>query len=471
LTLCACVAAITFLYRRVLQVNLTTAGFTFLIAVLVVSAAWGLRYAVLLAVASTLAYNFFFFPPYGTLTIADPQNWVALASFLVTAVIASQLAERARREALMAKNRRSELERLYTFSQRMLSSDNVLGLLNAIPQQVVDVFGGVGAAMYTTERRKVYYSELAAQAIISRDDLERITTRGEPAGDEEKHVSYMPLRIGIRPIGAFAVIGTALSRQSMEAIGSLIATAVERASAVEKVAHAEANRESERLRSVLLDSVTHDFRTPLTSILASAQSLLGDGELDEASRRELLTVINEEGERLNRLVGEAAEMAQLDAHEMKLDVRAHNIRETIESAVDNARNLLAKHTVDLRIPELLPAVLADAKRVEEVVAQLLDNAAKYAPAGTSITIASELRDGNVVTSVADRGPGIDGIDQALIFQRFYRGHDRRSTVHGTGMGLAIAKAIVEAHGGTIGVTSQLGRGSVFHFTLPIAKVR
>jgi two-component system, OmpR family, sensor histidine kinase KdpD len=198
---------------------------------------------------------------------------------------------------------------------------------------------------------------------------------------------------------------------------------------------------------------------------------LGDGELDEESRRELLTVINEEGERLNRLVGEAAEMAQLDAHEMKLDLRAHNIRATIESAVDNARNVLAKHTVELRIPELLPAVLADEKRIEEVVAQLLDNAAKYAPAGTSITIASEVRDGNVVTSVADRGPGIDGLDQALIFQRFYRGNDRRSTVHGTGMGLAIAKAIVEAHGGTIAVTSQLGRGSVFQFTLPIAKVR
>jgi two-component system, OmpR family, sensor histidine kinase KdpD len=470
LALIASVAGITLFYRRLLQVNPTTVGFSFLIAVLIVSAAWGLRYAVVLSVASTLAYNFFFFPPYGTLTIADPQNWIALVAFLVTAVIASQLAERARWEALNATERRHELERLYTFSERMLATDNVFSLLNAIPHQVVDVFGGVAAAMYMTDRRKVYYSDVAAHDMIARNDLEHIASRGEPTTDEKKRTSYMPLRIGVRPIGAFAVIGTTLSRQSMEAISSLIAIAVERASAVEKVAHAEANRESERLRSVLLDSVTHDFRTPLTSILASAQSLLGDGELDDTSKRELLTVINEEGERLNRLVGEAAEMAQLDAHAVTLDLQAHHIREAIEAAAEDAKNALAKHSLHVHIDEEVPPVAMDLKHIEEVIAQLLDNAAKYAPLNTPITITSELRDGSVATSIADHGPGIDGIDQGMIFDRFYRSRDQRA-VRGTGMGLAIAKAIIEAHGGTIGVTSQLGHGSVFEFTLPVEKVR
>jgi two-component system, OmpR family, sensor histidine kinase KdpD len=467
LTLCACVAAITFFYRRVLPVNPTTVGFSFLLAVLVISAAWGLRYAVLLAIGSTLAYNFFFFPPYGTFTIADPQNWVALGAFVITAVIASQLAERARREALKAIDRRRELERIYTFSQRMLATDNVLTLLNAIPQHVVAVFGGIAAAMYMVERRNVYYSDVTAQAMASRDELEHIAGRGEPSTDEARSISFMPLRIGLRPIGAFAVIGSMLSRESMEAVASLIAIAIERAAAVEKVVHGEANRESERLRSVLMDSVTHDFRTPLTAIMASAQSLLSDAQLDDTSRRELLTVINEEGQRLNRLVGEAAEMAQLDAQAVKLELKSCHINDAIDAAVEDAKNSTARHSLEVRISDAVPAVLMDIKRVEEVVSQLLDNAAKYAPAGTPITITSDLRDGAVVTSVADHGPGIDGLDQGMIFERFYRGRDKHSAVHGTGMGLAIAKAIVEAHGGTIGVTSQLGRGSVFHFTLPV----
>jgi two-component system, OmpR family, sensor histidine kinase KdpD len=467
LTLCACVAAITYLYRGLLQVTPTTVGFTFLLAVLVVSAGWGLRYAVVLAIGSTLAYNFFFFPPYGTFRIADPQNWVALVTFLITAIIASQLSERARREALKAVERRGELERLYTFSQRMLATDNVLTLLNAIPQHIVAVFGGVAAAMYMLDRRQVYYSDVAAQAMVNRDDLEHIAGRGETRTDEARSISSMPLRIGMRPIGAFVMIGRIVSRESMEAIGSLIAIAIERAAAVEKVAHTEASRESERLRSVLMDSVTHDFRTPLTAIMASAQSLLTDEQLDDSSKRELLTVINEEGERLNRLVGEAAEMAQLDAQAVKLELKPHHVSEAIDAAVEDARKSLARHSVQVRISDAVPAVLMDIKRVEEVVAQLLDNAAKYAPAGTPITITGELRDGTVVTSVADHGPGIDGLDQGMIFERFYRGREKRASVHGTGMGLAIAKAIVEAHGGTIGVTSQLGRGSVFHFTLPV----
>jgi len=260
----------------------------------------------MLAGLATIAYNFFFLPPVGTLTIADPQNWIALAAFLVTAVIGSQLAHRAQTEALKAIQRRQELERLYTFSQRMLSTDNVLVLLNAIPRQVVEVFGGIAAAMFLLDKRKVYYSDVAAQGMIHRDDLEHVSGRGEPSRDGAKSMCYMPLRVGVRPVGALGILGTELSRESMEAISSLVSIAIERAGAVEKLAHAEATREGERLRSVLLDSVTHDFRTPLTSIMASAQALTSGTALDNGSREELLAVINEESVRLNRLVGEAA---------------------------------------------------------------------------------------------------------------------------------------------------------------------
>jgi two-component system sensor histidine kinase KdpD len=443
-------------------------GFCFLLAVLGVSAAWGLGYAVFLAIVATLAYNFFFLPPVGTFTIADPQNWIALLAFLVTGVIGSRLADNARKQAEAAIRRRQELERLYTFSQRMLASDNILGLLNALPAQVVELFGGVAAAMLLLDRNKVYYSDAAAHAMISREDLQHATARGEPSVDEVNRISYMPFRIGVRPVGALGLSGSTLSKESMEAIASLVAIAIERAGAIEKLAHAEASRQSDRLRSLLLDSVTHDFRTPLTSIKASAQALVSDVQLNDAARAELLTVINEETDRLDRLVGEAAEMVQLDAQAVQLELHPYRIRDAVEAALDHAKNALARHAVAVQVSESLPAVRMDLRRIAEVLAQLLENAGKYAPPGTPITITSEVHDRSLMTSVADRGPGIDGVEEGMIFERFYRGHEQRTSAPGTGMGLAIAKAIVEAHGGTIGVTSQVGRGSVFHFALPLS---
>jgi two-component system, OmpR family, sensor histidine kinase KdpD len=460
------VAAIVVVFRWLLHTNPTTVGFAFLVAVLAVSAAWGLRHAIFLSILATLAYNFFFLPPVGTFTIADPQNWIALLAFLVTAVIASQLSERARREALNANRRRIELERLYAFSQQMLTTDNILELVNNIPAKIVSIFGVTACGIFLVERKKVYLSHLNAHSLIAEEELKRTATRGESSQDTKTGVVYIPLRIGVRSVGAFGLLGSELGRDTMEAISNLIAIAVERAGAVEKLAHTEAARESERLRAILLDSVTHDFRTPLTSIKASAQSLMS-GELDEPSRRELLTVINEESDRLNRLVGEVAQMAQLDAGSVELHLEPHHIGQAIDAAVETTKNALSKHVLKVNLTPDLPPVRMDLRRIEEVLAQLLDNAAKYSPQGTPITISSEVVDRMLVTSVADQGPGIDTFDQAMIFDKFYRGLGQRSTIQGTGMGLAIAKAIVEAHGGMVSVVSQLGSGSVFSFTLPI----
>ena len=461
------IALIVLFFRSIVHLNPATVGFTLLLAVLVISAAWGLRYAIAISIAATLAYNFFFLPPVGTFTIADPQNWIALAAFLITAVIASQLAERARREALIANRRRAELDRLYTFSQEMLTAENVLTLVNSIPRHIAATFGATAVGMFLPDRKKVYYSDIAAQDAVDEIELKRVTDRGETAFDSVHSTIFVPLRIGIRSVGALGVAATEISRETLDAIGSLVAIAIERAGAVEKLAHAEANRESERLRSILLDSVTHDFRTPLTSIKASAESLLGDAQLADDARRELLTVINEESDRLNRLVGEAAEMAQLDAGAIELQRELHPIHEVIEASLDATKNTLSKHTISVHAADSLPMVSMDLRRISEVLAQLLDNAAKYSPEGTTITITSEVQNGKLVTSVADEGPGIDNIDQDIIFDKFYRGRGQRSTIQGTGMGLAIAKALIEAHNGTIAVVSQLGHGSVFSFTLPL----
>ena len=194
-------------FRRIPHINPATVGFTFLLAVLVISAAWGLRYAIAISLAATLAYNFFFLPPMGTFTIADPQNWVALLAFLITAVIASQLAERARREALAANRRRSELERLYTFSQQMLTAENVLTLVNSIPQNIAGTFGAKAVGVFLPERKKVYYSDIRAQDAISEDELKRVSDRGEPSLDTTHDTTFVPLRVGVRSVGALGVAG------------------------------------------------------------------------------------------------------------------------------------------------------------------------------------------------------------------------------------------------------------------------
>jgi two-component system, OmpR family, sensor histidine kinase KdpD len=453
-------------YHRLPDVNPTTVALTFLLVVLLVASRWGLTIATTTAVVATLAFNYFFLPPVHTFTIAEPQNWIALLAFLISAIVASRLSERARRETLNATRRRKEVERLYSLSQQLLATENVMELLNSIPVFVRDAFGLTAAAMYLPKRKEVYRTGVDHPE-LSKEQLESVSGRGELVADEEKQLCFVPLRIGVRPVGSLGLEGAVLSRETLEAVGSLVAISIERAGAVETLTRAEATRESEQLRSALLDSVTHEFRTPLTSIKASVSTLLSTAELDPDARKDLLTVIDEETDRLNRLVGEAAEMAQLDAQRVELRREIYPVGVVVEAALEKSKQALAGRDVIVQIPEQLPHVRIDLERIAEVLVQLLENAAKYSPPGTPITISAEAAGKMICLSVADRGPGIDDMEQSLIFEKFYRGRDQRYRVQGTGMGLAIAKAIVEAHGGTIGVTSQLGSGSVFHFTIPV----
>ena len=460
------VGGITVVGHSLVHLNPTTIALAFLLGVLGISAFWGLRHAVFMSLIAALAFNYYFLPPIGTFTIADPQNWVALFAFLATAVTASQMSERVRREARNANDRRREVERLYSFSQDLLSSDNVADLLNSIPRYIVESFGVRAAAISLSNRPDIYRSGPNIDNLDSHS-LQLTCLRGEPRIDVANQLAFMPLHMGMRVVGSMGIAGPVLSMPTLEAISSLVAISVERAGSAEKLSRAEAARESEQMRSLLLDSVTHEFRTPLTAIKASVTSLLGGSQLSAPEREELLTIINEESDRLNRLVGEAAEVAQLDAHKVELQLEAVQVREVVNQALEDLKQPLAEHPVDVRIPANLPSVRMDFGRIKEVLVHLLENAAKYSPSGGPIRITAEAKDRTLTISVADRGPGIDDFEQSLVFDKFYRGRNQRMQVQGTGMGLAICKAIVEAHHGHIGVTSQPGNGSVFYFSLPL----
>jgi two-component system sensor histidine kinase KdpD len=464
----AAVLAITYFYHETHRFNPTTVAFTYLLAILGVSALWGLWISVFMSFVAALTYNFYFLPPVGTLTIADPQNWVALVTFLATSILASDLSSRARNQAAEANRRRHEVERLYRFSQRLLSAGNPIELLNAIPRQIVDTFEVGAAALFLADKQKVYRSGMNLPQLDAAY-LKAVVAREELQIDAEHSVCFAPLRLGSRILGSMGISGPVLSRESLEAMGTLIAVAVERAHAIEMVGKTEAAREGERLKSALLDAITHDFRTPLTSMKASVTTLLSAAKLDGVQRDELLHIIDEECDRLNRLVGEAAEMARLEAGEVKLQMESVRVDDLIAGALDICKGVLGTRPIriELKNPDL--AVRADVARAKEVLVHLIQNANLYSSPDHAITISAEEREEFVQFSVADQGPGIGEAELGLIFDKFYRGTDQRYRVQGTGMGLPIAKAIVEAHGGTIGVISQVGHGSVFSFTLPIVR--
>ncbi len=462
----AVVAGIIVFYRHVLHVNQTTVALSFLLAILAVSAVWGMAVSVFMSVLAMLSFNYFFLPPVGTFTVTDPQNWVALLAFLLTSITGSQLSSRIRKEADEAHQRRREVERLYRFSRELLGEGNVIQLMNAIPDYIVESFEAGAAELFLPQKDKFYRSGFGA-AHLDEEKMKTAFLHDEVNLDTEHSEYFVPVRLGVRPIGSLGISGAQLSRQSLEAVGTLVAIAIERARAVEQLGQTEAERQGERLKSALLDSITHDFRTPLTSMKASVSSLLSGSNSDSAQSRELLTIIDEECDRLNHLVEEAGEMAKLEAGELTLDLAQVRIDEIIDAALAHCKSALAGRQVELRLSPNLPTVRADLERAKEALVQLVDNANLYSPKDQSITITAELTGDTVTISVADRGPGIDDFEQTMIFDKFYRGKDQRYLVRGTGMGLPIAKAIIAAQQGNMSVTSQLGRGSVFSFTLPV----
>lgn len=223
------------------------------------------------------------------------------------------------------------------------------------------------------------------------------------------------------------------------------------------------------MRTLMLDSITHELRTPLTAIKASATTLLSPAPISRDDQRDLLMVIDEETDRLNRLVAQAVEMAQLDTQEVHMNLQPTSVEEIVSRGMHACATQIANHPVTVTIEPHLPRVLADIVWLQKVVCNLVENAAKYSAPGSPIAVTAATQGGNIAVSVADHGMGIDPSDQVLIFEKFYRGRAQAQRLPGTGMGLAICRAIVEAHHGTIEVSSKPGEGSAFTFLLPMLK--
>jgi two-component system sensor histidine kinase KdpD len=461
--------AIVLIYHRWLHVNPTTVALTLVLYVLVIAAQLRLQYAVVASVIATACYNFFFLPPVGTFTIADPQNWLTLFAFLATSVIGSRLSQTARDEADQARNRQRELEVLFSLSREFLRTENVAEITAALPLLINIATQAQQSTLYLLDGDRMYQAGNPRSIAAERPPFRQLAlSLSEPELLPDGTVN-IPILAGVRPRGLLQLIGLRVSKDTLRAIGGLASIALDRAQALEEVARSEAGKESERLRNLILDSITHELRTPLTSIKGAAGTLLTMNTVSAEDQRALLTIIDEEADRINRLVAQAVEMAQLEAKEVHMDLHPVALADIVAEAQQNCGWVWTTHAVTVSLPATLPMVSADPIMIGKVLCNLLENAAKYSPSASPIQISAERKEGFIITSVADRGAGIDAFEQGLIFDRLYRSRTHSQRKPGTGMGLPISRAIVESHHGALTVTSQTGHGSVFSFSLPIAQ--
>ena len=459
------VSGITFLYRRIVtEVNSTTIALTLLLAILGIATEWGLLEAIVSSVAGMLSFNFFFLPPVGTFTIADPQNWVALFAFLVTAVVASQLSARVKQRALEATRRQHEMERLYELSRGLMLIDNQFAMAEQVSYRIAQVFGLPCVAVFDRKREHVYRTD-PQDLFVSDSKLRDVALQGTVFHDSAARLAILPLSLGGEPVGSLAISGGAISDTALHAIGNLTAIAMERARAEETASRMKAARQNEEMKSMLLDALAHEFKTPLTSIKAAASSILDE---ESPAQKELVTIIDEEADRLDSLVNETIWMARIEAGDLRLHKLPHPVANLIDTALEKLRILLKDREVKIECSPSLPEVFADVELAGLAVRQLVTNALKYSNPESPITIRADVADRSVKISVRDSGPGIPRKELARVFERYYRLAVTASRVPGTGMGLTIARDIVRAHGGDIGVDSEPGLGSEFFFTLPTA---
>jgi two-component system, OmpR family, sensor histidine kinase KdpD len=461
-----------------LHANSTMAGMAFLVLVVWTATQAGIALSLYMATVCALAFDFFFLPPYHTLRLQGWEQWIAMACFAASCVAVSRVAERARSQREEARQRQADVERLYELSQEMMLHSDAEGLIRDLPMLVARIFGLEAVALFVCDRDHTYASpnevpksveaglRSLAQGQVSSADL----TQDFQATPLTLEFQAAPLTLGLRSAGALAWRPAAMSREVAAAVSAQVAIVLARAITMEASARMEAAREADRLRNALIDSLTHELRTPLTSIRAASSTLLQGGELDEELRVDLAKIIDEESARLDALIGESVEMAEIDANILEVQLAPHHLRTFLEEAVEQSRKALTKHKVTIVTEEPESPASFDAHLLGRVLRHLLENAASYTQAGSRIRLMSRRAGNRLEFSVEDEGPGIEARDLPLIFDKFYRGKRGAEMRKGSGMGLAIVRAILVAHGGSIEVTSEPGAGACFRFWVPVIEI-
>ena len=463
------VAATTVICSRVISVNAITAGFAYLLDVLAIATAWGLIEAVLASVVAMLCFNYFFLPPIGQFTIADPQNWVALFSFLATALIASHVSDREKRQAADAKARQRETEQLYALSRFILLTEPSQSAGGQAARHIAEVFECRGVVLYDGQSREFFRGgpdDIPEDMPEIEGKLKQVSISGSSLMDASARQLVAPIMLGGHSIGALALKSLSLSDGALQALLNLVAIALERVRTEEAASRAEAARQSEEFKSTLLDAIAHEFKTPLTSIKAGSTSILSDGGIS-AQTRELATIIDEETDRLSLLVTEAVRMAQIDAGKIRLERESLDVGELLRRVIAHFESRVEGRELKLVVSPGMPNVFADRDLVALALRQLIDNALKYSPPGTPIDVTTGLEDGFVAIRVTDRGPGIPERERERIFDKFYRRQAIKSYVPGSGLGLFIAREITRAHGGEVRIEGEPGDGSTFCVILPV----
>jgi two-component system sensor histidine kinase KdpD len=483
-------AAVSVACTRWLNVtNPTTAALTLLLIVLLVAATSRLWAAVVTSVAAMLCFNFFFLPPVGTFTIADPQNWVALFVFLAVSVVASDLSAVSRDRAREAVARRDEMSRLFDLSRDILLTTEGNDALSVLARAVArrfdldyvaicrpapegwDVFegGGEEIALDRAELSRVF---AASSSSIEYDALTHAYGRYHMIVGG-RAVTAVPLRLGARAVGLLAISGRSTDVVSggaagapgvVDAVGGLVAIAMERAHFLDELKAGELARQSEALKSALLASIAHDLRTPLTAIRVAAGNLQAEW-LSDAERREQNDLVLAEVGRLSRLFENILEMARIDAGAIEATKRWAPLSEIVEAGRDQSGQSLERHVIDVQMPrELL--VRVDPRLTSAALAHLLENAAQHAPDGSTITVTADAGPDGLVMTVRDRGAGIAAADLPHLFERFYRGASEARRAAGTGMGLSIARGLLAAESGRVWAENCADGGARFAIAIP-----
>jgi len=460
----------------------------FLTAVVSVAVRLGLWPSLLASVAASLCYNFFFLPPIYSFTITGPTNIAAFILFILVAVIASSVSVRGRTEAAAAVDRARTTESLYSFSRKLAGTGTLDDVLWATAYQTALMLKVRVVLLLPENGMIAVKAGYPPEDILDDADLaaakwawenDRAAGRGSDTLPGAKRL-FLPMRTGRGAVGIMGIdsdkpgpLLTPDQRRLLDALRDQGALAIERVRLVEDMDRVERAAETERLRSALLTSISHDLKTPLAAVLGAAETLRDVGDrLTDGEKVDLLTTIIEESERLNRFIANLLDMTKLESGAVSPNVGLHDVGEIVGSALRRASRILANHRVELDLAPVLPMLALDAVLFEQALFNLLDNAAKYSPPETTIRVQSWQDGDSVFLRVLDEGSGIPPGDLEHIFDKFYRAQKTDQVRAGTGLGLAISRGFVEAMNGTIIAANRTDRsGAAFTIRLPIPRAR